>query len=121
MAEMNQTQVKYARQRAEGIFADKRKALEAKHRVGGVSLDINQKLDAIRKGEITIKKPAEYQGAHQWSYQITFNAERPPVFDNDAYTKEEAALRAIFNSLMDELMLGDNQEALKLLKAFEVG
>lgn len=119
MAEMNQTQVKYARQRAESLFADKQKKLEAKYRDPGVTLDINGKLDAIRNGEITIKKPADYQGAHQWSYQISFNAERPPVFDRDGYDEAIQELKTEFDSLMDELVLGDNAEALKLLKAFE--
>lgn len=121
MAEMSQTQVKYARQRAEGIYAEKRKALETEFKKDGVVLDINQKLDAIRKGEITIKKPAAYQGGHQWSYQITFDAEKPAEFDNDGYTAAETELRKVFTALLDELILGDNEIALAMLKAFELG
>lgn len=65
MADMNQTQVKYARQRADKILADKRKALEESCRDGGNTLTIHQRLEALRKGEYTAKKPAEFQGAHQ--------------------------------------------------------
>jgi len=119
MAEMNQLQVKYARQRAEAIYNDKRKDLEAKHRIGGVQLNIKQRLKAVVNGEITITEPAAHQGPHQWYYQISFNAEKQPSFDNDAYEAEGKKLKTSFNALMDELMLGDNQEALKLLKAFE--
>lgn len=121
MAEMNQAQVKYARQRAEAIYGDKRKDLEAKHRIGGVQLDIRQRLKAVADGEITIAEPHNHQGPHQWYYQISFNAEKQASFDNDKYNTEAAELKKNFNALMDELMLGDNQEALKLLKAFEVG
>jgi hypothetical protein len=106
MAEMNQTQVKYARQRAQEIYGDKRKDLEDRHRTNGVQLDIKQRLKAVADCEITIEEPTAFQGPHQWSYQISFEA-------------EAKKLKTSFNALLDELMLGDNQEALKLLKAFE--
>jgi len=121
MAEMNQTQIKYARQRAEAIFSDKSKALEIKHNTKGVSLTIKERLDALMDGDFSIKEPSDYQGAHQWHYQVVFDAEKPAVFDRDSYEKDHKELKTAFNALMDELMLGDNQEALKLLKAFEVG
>ena len=119
MAEMNQTQVKYARQRAQEIYSDKRKDLEDRHRTNGVQLDIKQRLKAVADGEITIAEPSASQGPHQWSYQISFNAEKQPSFDKDTYEAEAKKLKTSFNALLDELLLGDNQEALKLLKAFE--
>ena len=120
MAEMTQTQVKYARQRAEAIYQDKVKALEAKYTTKGVSLTSKERLNALVDGDFEVKEPADYQSAHQWYHQVVFTAEKPGVFDRDSYNKDVADLKVKLTKLTDELVLGDNQEALKLLKAFEV-
>jgi len=119
MADMTQAQVKYARQRAEQVYADKKSTLRQEFQDKGVMLNIEDRLRAIVDGEFTVTETQEHEGAHSWYYHIKFNAERNPVFDNDGYTAAEKELRTLFIKLTDELMLGDNQEALKLIKEFE--
>lgn len=139
MAEMNQTQVKYARQRAQEIFNDKKAALKGKFSSPGKTLTLTQKLNALEAGEFTIVEPASAQNTANLSsvylevysaypyrsnkseleQRIRFNAETAPTYDTKAEDEAHKALKSTYLALTDELMLGDNQEALKLLKAFE--
>lgn len=114
---MNQQQVKYARHRAEGILLEKRKLIEAKYTDQGHTMSFEERIAALKAGEFTVT--GDCKSSHQWSYHIKFNADRPRVVDYDAMKPEIDALNKVFQSLLDELVLGDNEEALRLLKAFE--
>jgi len=136
MAEMNQTQVKYARQRAQEIFNDKKAALKGKFSAPGKTLTLPEKLAALQAGEFTIVEPIpmtvrdsyagvviydDYRHNNKSALEsrIKFNAETAPTYDTKGEEAAHKALKSAYLALTDELMLGDNQEALKLLKAFE--
>jgi len=48
-----------------------------------------------------------------------FEGETSSSFNQKEHDKEIAALQSQFNKLLDELTLGDNKDALEMLKKFE--
>jgi hypothetical protein len=113
---MNQTQVKYARARAEALFKTRTAAIKAKHTTPAVKLTQAEKFDALRAGQFTI---APENSRYGWSDCVVFTAARDETVDQDAIDREQAALAAAYRTLEDELVLGDNEQALALLRAFE--
>lgn len=114
---MNQAQLKYARQRAEEIRAIKFAEINKKYTTPATILSEDQRIEALKKGEFTIvDKPSTYAN---WTSRIKFNAEVKGGLDLKAASEEQQKVHKAFTKLMDELMLGDNEQALKLLAAFE--
>lgn len=129
MAEMNQTQVKYARQRAQEIYNAKKAEIEKEYNQQPKQMSVADKLEALRNGKFEIVEPAILNSYDPWTFNAT-GIERyirytvvkdQPKPDLKKMNERLAELKTAYLSLTDELMLGDNQEALKLLKAFEVG
>lgn len=121
MAQMNQSQVKYVRQRAESMYNTKRSAILSKYRVNPVYITNSQKLDALRVGKFSIDEKGMDGFNRNWYSCVVFEDEVIPTVDTIAQAAEVDALYARYNTLMDELVLGDNEVALELLKAFELG
>lgn len=115
---MNQAQLKYARQRAERIFGSRKAAIRTKHTTPAVRLSTDEKLDALKAGTFKVNKKAE-ERRYGWERCVTFNGEREQKIDEAAIEQETAALTEAYRKLEDELVLGDNEQALALLKAFE--
>jgi hypothetical protein len=113
---MNQTQVKYARARAESVYKKRKAAIEAKHTVPAVKLTRTEKLFALTAGAFRVD--TTYTG-YGWSDAVTFPAERDQEVNQVAIDAEQAALADAYRKLEDELVLGDNEQALALLRAFE--
>lgn len=116
---MNQQQIKYARQRIEQLYAEKRKEIQLKTRTDAVILTAAQKCEALRNGEFIVDKSALTANCYSWQYAIRFPAEQPAQIDHEEFKRLSAKLDALYTKTMDELMLGDNEEAAKLIKAFE--
>ena len=116
---MNQSQLKYARNRAEAIYNEKRAALVKKFTTEGRSLSLQEKVEALSEGRFTVSQPSRNPYNLNWYNYILFSDERPTVRDDEGLTKARNELQTKFNKLMDELVLGDNEEALKLLAEFE--
>lgn len=114
---MNQVQVKYARTRAEEIKRDKLLKLQQEHTVEAVTLTTEQKIEALKKGEVTFITPINQYAT--WYNCIKFNAESRGYVDTVKINEGKIKINVAFTKLMDELVLGDNEEALKLLAAFE--
>lgn len=113
---MNQTQLRYARQRAQEMLEDKQKTLRAKHLTKAVQFTVDDKIQAIKDGRYELTRRG---GIHSLEYNIKFPEETPSRLDQEAFDKEYAPVLKAFNTMMDELVLGDNEVALKLMKAFE--
>lgn len=111
---MTQAQVKYARQRAEAIYAAKRQAIEQAYTTEAVNLTTEEKIAAIKTDRIEVASSGSY-----WAYNIKFLDETPRVVHMEQAKPELTKLKQDFDKLMDELVLGDNEEALALLKQFE--
>ena len=117
---MDQTQRKYARQRATEIRDTKYAALVAKFTDEGVKLTNEEKIVALATKEYTVRSDNDgYYGRGDWYYRIKFNAERPRATNQKELDAAKKNLNSKFDALIDELMLGDNEEARTLLAAFE--
>lgn len=112
---MNQSQLKYARERAKTIFDRRCADIRERHSVKPVSLADEEKLTALRKGKFTILDSSN--GRH-WYWRIKFDAETEGSVDQKAVDAEIAALKDTYTKLIDELVLGDCDKALEMLTAF---
>lgn len=117
---MNQSQLKYVKLRAEAIYNDKKKALREEHTTEAKLITNEEKLNAILTGDFTImdKPRGSFYRPSWWQY-VNFHGEVIGGLNNDTYTPAAKILEDKFTQLMDELVLGDNRQALELLKAFE--
>jgi hypothetical protein len=115
---MNQSQMKYARQRAEEIKTKKLQDISTKYTTPAVTLTTEQRIKALKAGEYTIDNK-QINSGYYWYNAIKFNGDTPRTIDTEKAAKEHAKVKETFTKLMDELILGDNEEALRLLVAFE--
>lgn len=122
---MNQTQRNYIVSRVEQITRVKDNELKQKLvvKTPGVTLTPEQEYDAIKRGEYKLKpkhramkKGGRWPNVRDW---FEFPCECPPKEDRKAYEKASKKLHAEKQALIDEVMVGDNEQALKLLRAFE--
>jgi len=126
MAEMNQTQVKYARQRAQEIYNTKKTGIEKEYNRQPKQMTVLEKVTALREGRFEIIEPIAmpydpyvYRPSGVDMYIRYTDVKDQPKPDLKEMNDRLFKLKTAYLSLTDELMLGDNQEALKLLKAFE--
>lgn len=111
---MNATQLKYAKERAQQLYNTKSRQINEKYTV--TPLTTEEALAALEAGEFTLKEPSGYY-KNSWYNYVSFN--KAPTPDKKAQDKEQNELKEQYTRLLDELVLGDNQQALELLKAFE--
>lgn len=116
---MNQTQLKYARDRAAKILARRKETLEASFTVPAVELSCAERLEALKAGKFKVDAKQLNNARHWWHQAVTFTAERPKKYDKKGHEAALAVLQKSYEKLIDELVLGDNEQALALLKAFE--
>lgn len=115
--------MKYAKQRLNELYSSKKSSLKDKFSTVGVKLTQQQKVAALKAGEFTVtdeptsKKDSYYEPA--WSAYIKFNAETPNQTDVEGLKVVENELKSKYTAAMDELMLGDNAEALRMIREFE--
>lgn len=114
---MNQQQIRYVKSRAEEMYKGKQRQLNDKFRVKAVTLTHEQMHKALKSGDFKIKP--YNTGAYYVRDFISFPQETPEAFDREGFEKALTSLQKSFNTLMDEIMIGDNEKAIKLLKEFE--
>jgi hypothetical protein len=116
---VNQQQTKYALKRAGEIYNARRNKVRQAHTVNAIELTNEQRLEALRKGAFSVK--AEYNGYGRYIENfVKFNDETEASVDLEAIEKEQLILKAEYGKLTDELMLGGQQEALEMLRRFDV-
>ena len=117
---MNQTQRKYALERITSLEAKKLQEVMEKHRTPAVTLTSKQRYIAFRKGEYKINPDAEHKisGYTDVTDLIIFDAERPERIDTDSVEKQKAILREKSSRIRDQIMLGDAEEAMRLINQF---
>ena len=122
---MDREQLKYARQRANEIYSTKLNSLNEQFYSPGKTLTSQEKLEALKAGKFTVsdipvtQRRRDYYGDPSWTNYVVFTDETEATTDAEGLKKAQTDLRTKFNKMMDELMLGDNDEALKLLREFE--
>lgn len=117
---MNQSQLKYARERVTAIKNDKLNKIRTKHTVAAKTLDTEGKLKALQSGAFTVETNSlKSNNSYYWYNYVKFNDEIYSSFNQKEYDKERSEVEAKYTKLMDELVLGSNEEALKLIQEFE--
>jgi len=122
---MNQQKLKYCMKRAEDIYYDNREKLKDKYRIPEVKLSTYEKSELIRSGKVNLKsrkelgKLSDGWGYHQeLSVIFDFSKHENPAGMKPEYEKAKEKLKIQYQTLLDELVLGDEDEAKKLLEAF---
>lgn len=117
---MNQAQLKYARTRAEKIYAEKVKEVSAEFVTPAVHFKAPEIQKAIAQGRFRLRTlTPNYSNSLYLRDILEFPEECPAVVDTKGQIEALGELKKEYNNLMDELMLGDNEQALAMLKAFE--
>jgi hypothetical protein len=116
---VNQSQIKYARERAKTVYDRKAAALKEQYTIPAVKLTAEQKIDAILNRRYSVVEDGlGSSSGHYWHQHIKFHDEREASF-MDGYVDIRLELDAKYAALLDELILGDSETALSLIKAFE--
>ena len=118
---MNQQQRKYAKERIESLVLERLGAINKKHTAPAVTLTKEQRFKAFKKGEYKIKpgvKP-EISNYTAVSDIIDFNGERKSASNHIKINEITKKINLEHQKIMDELMLGDCEKALELIKKFE--
>lgn len=113
---MMSKQIDYVMKRANDILKRRTAELNREFGVKAVVLDRKETLAALRAGRFVIN-PTE-DSSYYLSAYIRLTDEVKAGF-KPGHDKAKAKLDAAFARLCDELVLGDESEALKLLRKFE--
>ena len=119
---MRQDQIKYVTARAESIYNERLHVLRRKYTTPAKSFSNKEKAQALADGRFTvdIERVSDDRYSGGWSSGVSFPEEHDSKLDEKYYV-EANKVRDQFNKLMDELMVGDNTQALALLRTFENG
>tara|TARA_A200000113_G_scaffold226000_1_gene249346 strand:- start:27521 stop:27886 length:366 start_codon:yes stop_codon:yes gene_type:complete len=114
---MNATQRKYAVGELEEAMRQARIRLRKKYTTEAKYLTREEKLKALKEGKFTIDED-EFMRSSYYHHSINFNDEQLEKFDNKAFDADYDKLHIAFKKAERELMLGDNDVAMKLLTDF---
>jgi len=119
---MNATQRKYALERAAEIFNVKKKELEKAYTDPIPALTTDGLVKGIKKGTIGMRKPT--RTIHNYTDVSDIFLLPKGYQGDDRRMKKEfgpkiARLKNEYGRVKDEIMLGDAEEAVKLLNAFK--
>lgn len=112
---MNSSQIKYARERIDQIARQKSQAIREKY--AAAQLTTYQKLELLREGRFIVTVPEPDKHINSFFDHVQFEGEIKR--NREAEQAEQEELRRIVVRIKDELILGDNEEAMRLLKEFE--
>ena len=118
---MNQQQRKYSVSRVEEIFLLKSEELREKHTKEGKTLSGEEKVKALKSGKFKIKPDIKNLDSYSYITRVfDFTGEKKSVFNQALFDKEVKTLRKEKSKILDEIMLGDEENALRLIKEFSV-
>lgn len=115
---MNQVQLKYARERANDIYQRRCASIRTKYTEPEVVLTPAQKTKALKDGKFKVKDTISTYSHYLEDYVI-LEGVKPLTRDEVKIKAETDALAKEYRKVTDELVLGDQEEALKLIKAFD--
>lgn len=115
---MNQQQRKYLLNRIEELTKEKINNERKKYTKEGVRLDSKGIVEALKAGrfEVYDSPPAYSTGIRSY---IRFTEEVEQEFDQEGFKVAEESIKAKSLNLKDEIMIGDSEKALQLLREFE--
>jgi len=118
---MNQTQKKYAMNRVDEIVRSKRIKLEDKHRVLEVRLTGTEKIQKVLTGKVPKRKTPCCN--HNMPYLIdVFDFSKWETNSDRGQAKVAEAMKPVIKEatmIKDQIMLGDEAEALKMIEKFQ--
>lgn len=117
---MNQTQRKYARERVEAIASRARENVQKHYTTPGNSLSATERFKEFKAGRFKIKKGVDSVNTYTDVCDIVeFDKETKTKKNTVKIQKETEQINTALNKVIDEIMLGDNEKALKLIEAFD--
>lgn len=116
---MNQQQRVYAKKRLSDIRDKKFAEIKKNNTVEEKRLTDKQRVAALRAGRFKIK-PLEGVRRAMWINDvIDFDAESEGSINRDVIQKQQEAVDKKYFKILDQLMLGDGELALEMIKDFE--
>lgn len=116
---MNKQEKQYATGRIDSIAAEKCHAIKEKYTTDGVSLTGVQRLSAFGAGKYKIRSDVrEINTYTDLCKVVEFTDESEDKMDSSRIEAEQAKVRVEATRIKDQLMLGDANEALKLIEKF---
>lgn len=116
---MNQTQKNHAINRIVDIKMKLQSDIRKKHTKEGTIFSDKKKATLIRKGQITLKPGVtEVGNRHYVGSTISFNGEKETVKNEKAITIEVREVQEEASRVIDQIMLGKEDEVLQALKDF---
>lgn len=118
---MDKQQRKYALDRVQEILNEKVHQVKIKNTVTPVVFTAARRIEMIKSGEAVIKQNHVPRGESSNFYLTDlyeFPGERAQLVDTVTINVEVAKLKAQATAITDQLMLGTEEEALRLLKEF---
>ena len=119
---MNQQQRKSVKERARNIYKRRLNALREKHTKPGKELTPEQRASLVRQGKVKLKSSCKSISRYSDALTDIFDFskyEYKPKLDEVKFNKERDTLGSEYNLLLNEIMLGDEREAMELLRKFD--
>lgn len=122
---MNQQQKNYIKKRITEIREHKLSTLRNDLTIKAVSLSNRERIDLIRLGKVKMRPSTELNRCNEYSLNSLTTVfdfskyETKASFNQAKFNERAAKLRAEANRIVDQIMLGDAEEALRLVKEFE--
>jgi hypothetical protein len=104
---MNNSQIKYVKEKLAQILKDKVSAIADRYEVKRMTVE--EKLSALKAGEFLIKEPSASYYRDNWSSWVVFNEPKVATKARDA---EIELVNRRYTEVMDEIMLGEDAAAL---------
>ena len=122
---MNQLQRTYIKRRVEGILAEKIAESRVKFTAKSKMLTNQERIQMIRAGKVKMKSEKDLLSAGNYGslyINTIYDFSKFEVkggLDQAAHSKHTKKLKAKANEICDTVMIGDAEEALKMIKEFE--
>ena len=118
---MNTTEKKYAVERVNDIASRKRRKAEDETYTAAVGLSLDKKIDMVQTGKVKVRKIVTTRyGTPSFADLFDFSKyEKSDKVDTEKRGKLVTRINAEARKIRDKIMLGDSQEAIKLIEAFE--
>lgn len=117
---MNQSQVRYFMERVNNLYREKDKKLKEKFTIPGKELSKRERANLIKSGKVKLKSDVkEIKGYDTVEELFDFSKYEWDEKLNSKYHEELSRYMDRVNQAKDSIMLGDEEEALKLIKLLE--
>lgn len=120
---MNQTQKRYAIERVNDILKQKKNALRDKHTKERIELTSKEMISKIRYKHVALLPYSEIDfSKYRYNLREIFDFtsfEKVGGLNTESYDKERNPIEKKAQEIKDKIMLGNAEEALKMIQEFE--